>query len=109
MAGKITYALPVEKASGKIFGKKTSFIAVTRKVGKRKNGCAVTGVRTTPVSAAEINHRNKFKAVQALARQRMKDPERGPMDMVQWKLNDQGYSTFYGYCFHLEWEAYSEE
>lgn len=30
MAGKITYALPVEKASGKIFGKKTSFIAVTR-------------------------------------------------------------------------------
>ena len=47
MAGTITYIAPIEKASGKIFGKKCRFVAVTRKKGNRLNGCAVTGVRTT--------------------------------------------------------------
>ena len=52
MAGIITYIAPVEKASGKIFGRKSRFVAVTRKKGII-NGCSVTGVRTTPVTLLE--------------------------------------------------------
>ena len=104
---RVEYQFPVDVVHGKI--SKKHKVGFAHRKASKLNYTQGYGERTTPVSAAEINHRNKFKAVQALARARMKDPERGPMDMVQWKLDNKGYTTFYGYCFHLEWEAYSED
>ena len=45
MAGTINYLAPVDNASGKIFGKKEKFVAVTRNWGNRRRGCSTTGKR----------------------------------------------------------------
>ena len=84
MAGIITYIAPIEKASGKIFGKKSRFVAVTRKSGSRPNGCAVTGVRSTPVKASEKAQRQKFGYVTSAARERMQDPQQLAIDQAAY-------------------------
>ena len=105
MAGKITYIAPVEKASGKIFGKKSRFVAVTRKTGQRLNGCAVTGVRTTPVTSSEKARRQKFGNVSTLTRERMQDPTRLPQDQQAFAAQSK-YKTFYRFVWNMEWAAY---
>ena len=107
MAGIINYALPVENASGKIFGKKNKWMAVTRKVGKKRNGCAVMGMRSSAPSISELAHRQKFAAVAAAARERMTDPMQNPEDQVGF-VKQSKYPTFYGYIFSLEWAKYEE-
>ena len=84
MAGIITYIAPIEKASGKIFGKKSRFVAVTRKSGSRPNGCAVTGVRSTPIKASEKAQRQKFAYVANAARERMQDPQQLAIDQAAY-------------------------
>ena len=84
MAGIITYIEPVEKASVKIFGKKSRFVAVTRKSGSRPNGCAVTGVRSTPIKASEKAQRQKFAYVANAARERMQDPQQLAIDQAAY-------------------------
>lgn len=119
MAKILKTLAPVDSIQGMI-GKrqetvsKKAFIANLRKVGGVKHKgqpfmyfSVRVNDRSTPVSAAEIVARNKFAAVAAEARAIMRDPERGPMLMVQWKLDNLGYPTFYGYCFHIAWEEYA--
>ena len=106
MAGKITYIAPVEKASGKIFGKKSRFVAVTRKTGQRLNGCAVTGVRTTPVTSSEKARRQKFGNVSTLTRERMQDPEQLALDQAAYAAVKHQYNSFYHYVFKQVWNEY---
>jgi hypothetical protein len=107
MAGSIFYLAPVDNASGKIFGMKQKFIAVRRLRGKRQRGCAVLGERITPYSQDELAHQEKFKAVAAATRLRMKDPGKVMQDQAAFKEQSK-YKTFYRYVFNQEWEAYTE-
>ena len=109
MAGKISYLAPVDNASGKIFGKKQKFMAVTRNWGNRRRGCSVTGERDLknhPVTQAETDHRTKFAAVAAAARARMADPTQMQADQLAYKAQTK-YKTLYQYVFNQEWQAYT--
>ena len=108
MAGSVFYLAPVDNASGKIFGLKQKWMAVRRLTGKRQRGCAVTGERTTPYSQDEMAHQEKFKAVAAATRLRMKDPGKVMQDQAAFKEQTK-YKTFYRFVFNLEWEAYEAE
>ena len=108
MAGSINYLAPVDNASGKIFGKKQKFTAVTRNWGKRPRGCSATGQRdlkNKPYTEKELNHRAKFTAVAAATRSRMADPSQAAADMAAFKSQTK-YKTLYHYVFRQEWNAY---
>ena len=108
MAGSINYLAPVDNASGKIFGKKQKFTAVTRNWGKRPRGCSATGQRdlkNKPYTEKELNHRAKFTAVAAATRSRMADPSQAATDMAAFKAQTK-YKTLYHYVFRQEWNAY---
>ena len=109
MAGIITYIAPVEKASGKIFGKKNRWMAVTRKKGNRKNGCAVTGQRTTPVTALEIKRRTKFAQVCTATRARLISPSQATADKAAYAAVKDQYNSLYHYVFRQVWDAYVEQ
>lgn len=66
MAGTIKYLAPIDNASGKIFGRKESFISVTRTVGNKIRGCAVTGKRNMsqhPETDNERQQKAKFSTI----------------------------------------------
>ena len=108
MAGSINYLAPVDNASGKIFGKKQKFTAVTRNWGKRPRGCSATGQRdlkNKPYTEKELTHRAKFKAVAAATRSRMADPSQAATDMAAFKAQTK-YKTLYHYVFRQEWNEY---
>ena len=108
MAGTITYIAPVEKASGKIFGKKCRFVAVTRKKGNRKNGCAVTGQRSTPMSALEIRRHKKFGDVAKATRARLISPSQATADKAAYAAVKDQYNSLYHYVFTQVWNAYED-
>ena len=108
MAGTITYIAPIEKASGKIFGKKSRFVAVTRKKGNRINGCAVTSTRTTPATANELAQRTKFTNVQALVRDRLQDPEYISVDQAAYAANRDKYNSLWAYVWKQVWDNYGK-
>ena len=88
MAGTIDYLAPVDNASGKIFGKKEKFVAVTRNWGNRRRGCSTTGKRNLkdhPISQAEKDHRAKFAAVAAMVNARLADPNQMPLDQLAFR------------------------
>ena len=108
MAGKIEYIAPIENASGKIFGQKSRFVAVTRNWGNRQKGCSVMGVRDLknhPYTEKELAHRAKFAAVCAATRSRMADPSQAAADMAAFKAQTK-YKTLYRYVFRQEWNNY---
>ena len=107
-AGKITYIAPVEKASGKIFGKKSRFVAVTRKKGII-NGCAVTGVRSTPVTILEMKRRKKFADVSTATRARLISPSQAANDKAAYAAVKDQYKSLYHYVFRQVWDAYVEQ
>jgi len=49
----------------------------------------------------------KFKSVAGNTRDRMTDPTKRTVDFANFKAQSK-YKTFWGYLFHLEWEAYEE-
>ena len=108
MAGIIVYAAPVEKASGKIFGKKSRFVAVTRKKGNRKNGCAVNSPRSTKPSATELARRQKFGAVSVATQTRLINPQQAPLDKAAYAAQKDKYKSLYQYVFRQEWVAYDQ-
>ena len=108
MAGKITYIAPVEKASGKIFGRKSRFVAVTRKKGII-NGCAVTGVRSTPVTILEMKRRKKFADVSTATRARLISPSQAANDKAAYAAVKDQYKSLYHYVFRQVWDAYVEQ
>ena len=108
MAGTITYLAPIEKASGKIFGLKSRFVAVSRSWGKRQRGCSATtprDLKNNPYTEKELAHRAKFTAVAAATRSRMADPSQAAADMAAFKAQTK-YKSLYQYVFRLEWNAY---
>ena len=106
MAGTINYLAPVDNASGKIFGKKQRFVAVTRKKGNRIRGCAVTGVRTTKLTPNELAVQAKFKAVQAAVRLRLQDPEYISVDQAAYNANKHLYTSLWHYVWKQVWDNY---
>ena len=110
MAGTINYLAPVDNASGKIFGKKEKFVAVTRNWGNRRRGCAVTGERDLknhPVTKAETDHRTKFAAVAAMVNARLADPNQMMQDQLAYKAQSK-YKTLRQYVWHLCSEEYDK-
>ena len=61
--------------------------------------------RTSPYSQDEMAHQEKFAAVSASTRARMKDPGKVMTDMEAFRAQKK-YKTFYRFVFNLEWEAY---
>ena len=107
MAGKITYIAPVEKASGKIFGRKSRFVAVTRKKGII-NGCAVTGVRSTPMTQLEKKRHKKFGDVAKATRARLISPSQATADKAAYAAVKDQYNSLYHYVFTQVWNAYED-
>ena len=108
MAGSIFYLAPVENASGKIFGKKQTWMAVRRLTGKRQKGCSVTGERDMvnhPYTEKELQHRAKFAAVCSATRSRMADPSQAAADMAAFKAQTK-YKTLYRYVFRQVWNSW---
>jgi hypothetical protein len=108
MAGKITYIAPVEKASGKIFGRKSRFVAVTRKKGII-NGCSVTGVRSTPMTQLEKKRHKKFGDVAKATRARLISPSQAATDKAAYAAVKDQYNSLYHYVFRQVWDAYVEQ
>ena len=111
MAGTINYLAPVDNASGKIFGKKEKFVAVTRNWGNRRRGCSTTGKRNLkdhPISQAEKDHRAKFAAVAAMVNSRLADPNQMPLDQLAFKSQSK-YKTLRQYVWHICSEEYDKQ
>ena len=102
---QVVYEDPIHHLSGKI-SKKYRTCYNYRKHSDRKY-TSVPGERTTPYSQDEMAHQEKFKAVSASTRARMKDPGKVMQDQAAFKEQSK-YKTFYRYVFNLEWEAYTE-
>ena len=108
MAGTISYLAPVDNASGKIFGKKEKFTAVTRTWGKCRRGCTATGQRdlkAKPYTEAEQARKTKFGAVSAATQAQLKDATKITADQIAFREQTE-YKTLYQYVWHLEWDAY---
>ena len=109
MAGTINYLAPVDNASGKIFGKKEKFVAVTRNWGNRRRGCSATGQRDLknhPVTKKETDHRTKFGIVSTATAARLADPTKMQADQLAYKAQTK-YKTLRQYVFNQEWQAYT--
>ena len=61
--------------------------------------------RSTPYSQEEMARQEKFKAVSASTRARMKDPGKVMTDMEAFRAQKK-YKSFYRFVFNLEWDAY---
>ena len=111
MAGTINYLAPVDNASGKIFGKKEKFVAVTRNWGNRRRGCSTTGKRNLkdhPITQAEIDHHTKFAAVAASVSARLADPNQAPLDQMAFKEQSK-YKTLRQYVWHICSDEYDKQ
>ena len=103
MAGTLTYIAPVENASGKIFGKKSRFVAVTRNWGNRRRGCSVTGQRDLvnhPYTEKEVTQRSKFATIARMVTARMADPSKMVEDQQAFREQTE-YDTMRKYLWHL--------
>ena len=100
---KVEYSFPVDKIHGKVA--KHHKIGFAHRTASKKNYTTSYGKRTTPYSQDEMAHQEKFKAVAASTRARMKDPGKVMQDQAAFKEQSK-YKTFYRYVFNLEWESY---
>jgi hypothetical protein len=110
MAGTIEYIAPVENASGKIFGKKSRFVAVKRNWGHRRKGCSVTGQRNLkdhPYTSAETATKSAFAAVSAAVRARLADASQQAADQAAFRAQTK-YDTLYRYIWNDEWTKYKK-
>lgn len=68
--------------------------------------------RSTPVTAEEVEHRNKFSAVSAAVSARMQDPSKKAADLAAFnaqKNTKGGKTTMRSYIWSLESAAYDAE
>lgn len=108
MAGSISYIAPIENASGKIFGKKSRFTAVTRTWGNCKCGCTWQGYRdlvAKPYTESEKARKAKFTAVAAAVVIRLANPEYIDADKAAFNAQTE-YKTLRQYVWNQEWQAY---
>ena len=102
MAGTINYLAPVDNASGKIFGKKEKFVAVTRSFGNRR-GCSVTGQRDLvnhPYTESEVAQQTKFGTISRMVTARMADPSKMTEDQQAFREQSE-YDTMRKFLWHL--------
>ena len=102
---KVEYSFPVDKVHGKV--SKSHKIGFAHRKASKLNYTTSYGTRVTPYSQDEMAHQEKFKAVAASTRARMKDPGKVMQDQAAFKEQSK-YKTFYRYVFNQEWEAYTE-
>ena len=100
---KVEFAFPVDKVHGKV--SKSHKIGFAHRKASKLNYSTSYGQRITPYSQDEMAHQEKFKAVCASTRARMKDPGKVMTDMEAFRAQKK-YKTFYRFVFNLEWEAY---
>ena len=103
MAGTITYLAPVDNASGKIFGKKEKFIAVTRNWGNRRRGCTASGKRNLkdhPYTESEVAQQTKFGTIASMVSARMADPSKMTEDQQAFREQSE-YDTMRKFLWHL--------
>ena len=103
MAGTITYLAPVDNASGKIFGKKEKFIAVTRNWGNRRRGCTASGKRNLkdhPYTESEVAQQTKFGTIARMVTARMADPSKMTEDQQAFREQSE-YDTMRKFLWHL--------
>ena len=100
---KVEYSFPVDKVHGKV--SKSHKIGFAHRKASKLNYTTSYGTRITPYSQDEMAHQEKFRAVAASTRARMKDPGKVMQDQAAFKEQSK-YKTFYRYVFNLEWEAY---
>ena len=103
--GKVVFEDPVHHISGKI-SKKFRTIYNLRKASQNKF-TSVHGDRTAPASAAELEIRNKFKAVRQAVEARASDLSHLSQDQAAYKAARAAgdkHSTFRGWLFAQEWQ-----
>ena len=102
--GKVVFEDPVHHISGKI-SKKFRTIYNLRKASQNKF-TSVRGDRVAPASAAEIEIRNKFKAVRQAVENRAGNLSTLAQDQAAYKAARQAgdkHTTFRGWLFAQEW------
>ena len=102
--GKVVFEDPVHHISGKI-SKKFRTIYNLRKASQNKF-TSVHGDRTAPASAAELEIRNKFKAVRQAVENRAGNLSTLAQDQAAYKAARAAgdkHSTFRGWLFAQEW------
>lgn len=110
MAKRLTCIAPVDSISGMI-GKRSDFIsgaAIISNVRKRTRKPFMyfslrKNDRSTPVSASEVAHQQKFATCVANTRARMMDPVKLPIDQAAFAAVKDQYPSFYAYVFNQEW------
>ena len=100
---KVEYAFPVDTIHGRI--SKSHKVGFAHRKQSKINYTTSYGKRTTPYSQDELDHQEKFKAVCASTRARIKDPTKVMQDQAAFKEQTK-YKTFYRFVWNLEWEAY---
>ena len=103
--GKVVFEDPVHHISGKI-SKKFRTIYNLRKASQNKF-TSVHGDRTAPASAAELEIRNKFKAVRQAVENRAGNLSTLAQDQAAYKAARAAgdkHSTFRGWLFAQEWK-----
>lgn len=106
---------PVESMSGKFAQKKTVagdgqkvYVGVVRSTSARNYFALRVKAMKYKTAAAQADaeaRQLKFKSVAGNARDRMTDPTKITVDKANFFAQTK-YKTFYGYIFHLEWDAY---
>ena len=110
--GKVVYEDPIHHISGRI-SKKYRTTYNYRKAGERKY-TSVHGDRTTPVSAAELDQRAKFKTVRQATIERAMDLMHLTYDQMDFiaERKAQGsafkYTTYKGWLFGKGWQYFDE-
>lgn len=110
--GKVFYEDPVHHISGKISKKYRTCYNHKRINGL--NFTSVHGERTTPVSAEETKHREKFKVVRLAARSRSMDLSKQTYDQIDFVEERKAkgtafkYTTYKGWLFGKAWKCYDE-
>ncbi len=100
---KVEYAFPVETIHGKVA--KSHKIGFAHRKANKLNYTTSYSKRASEYSQEELARQEKFRAVAASTRARMKDPGKVMQDQAAFKEQTK-YKTFYRYVFNLEWESY---
>ena len=95
--GKVTYEYPIKEIGGNIG--KTATMGFAHR-GDTKYTVKY-GTRTTPVTPAETQQRNKFKTAVTATRARMQDPEKYAQDLAAFQAQSK-YKTLYQFVFNSE-------
>ena len=102
---KVEYSFPVDKVHGRI--SKQHQVGFAHRKASKLNYTTSYGKRASEYSQEELARQEKFRAVAAATRLRMKDPGKVMQDQAAFKEQSK-YKTFYRFLFNMEWAAYED-